>query len=106
MRASVASAQASGAEGTPAFFVNGRRLIGRYDADTLAVALAGGDAPPPRTPERSVSERPRIPANYTAPNLDLDNLTEQPADDSFPRLTSAQIDTLAAFGERRPITPG
>ena len=53
-----------------------------------------------------MSERPRIPANYTAPGLDLDDLTEQPADDAFPRLTSAQIDTLAAFGERRPITPG
>ncbi|MDA0168597.1 Na+/H+ antiporter NhaA [Solirubrobacter taibaiensis] len=106
VRADVASAQASGAEGTPTFFVNGRRLLGRYDADTLAAALAGGEAPPPRVPERSVSERPQIPADYVAPGLDLEDLTEQPADDAFPRLSSAQIDTLAAFGERRPITPG
>ena len=53
-----------------------------------------------------MSERPRIPADYTAPGLDLDDLNEQPVDDAFPRLSSAQIDTLAAFGERRPITPG
>ena len=44
-------------------------------------------------------------ARHPGPPLDLDDLTEQPADATpFPRLTSAQIDTLAAFGERRPIT--
>ena len=53
-----------------------------------------------------MSERPQIPANYIAPGLDLDDLNEQPADDAYPRLSSAQIETLAAFGERRPFTSG
>ena len=39
VRADVASAEASGARGTPTFFVNGRRHIGPYDAETLAREL-------------------------------------------------------------------
>jgi protein-disulfide isomerase len=35
----VASAEASGANGTPTFFVNGRRHVGPYDAETLAREL-------------------------------------------------------------------
>jgi protein-disulfide isomerase len=35
----VASAEASGATGTPTFFVNGRRLFGAYDASSLVEAL-------------------------------------------------------------------
>ena len=35
----VASADASGAAGTPAFFINGRRHQGSHDADTLAAAI-------------------------------------------------------------------
>lgn len=35
----VASAEASGATGTPAFFVNGSRLFGAYDAASLVAAL-------------------------------------------------------------------
>jgi Na+/H+ antiporter NhaA len=35
----VASADASGVTGTPAFFINGRRHEGAYDADTLANAV-------------------------------------------------------------------
>ncbi|HMI81004.1 MAG TPA: DsbA family protein [Solirubrobacterales bacterium] len=38
----VASAEASGATGTPAFFVNGVRLHGAYDAGSLVEALEGG----------------------------------------------------------------
>lgn len=38
----LASAEASGATGTPAFFVNGRRLFGAYDAASLVEALEGG----------------------------------------------------------------
>ena len=107
MRAAVASAQASGAEGTPTFFVNGRRLIGRYDADTLAVALAGGDAPPPRAPERSRERASADPVPTTSRRAWTSTTsTEQPADDAYPRLSSAQIETLAAFGERRPFTSG
>lgn len=39
VRADVASAEASGARGTPTFFVGDRRHIGPYDAETLAAAL-------------------------------------------------------------------
>ena len=39
VRADVASAEASGARGTPTFFVNGARHTGPHDAQTLAAAL-------------------------------------------------------------------
>jgi NhaA family Na+:H+ antiporter len=39
----VASAEASGATGTPTFFVNGKRLFGAYDAGSLVEALEGAD---------------------------------------------------------------
>jgi protein-disulfide isomerase len=35
----VASADASGVTGTPAFFINGRRHEGAYDVDTLSAAV-------------------------------------------------------------------
>ena len=41
VRADVASAEASGARGTPTFFVNGRRHTGAHDARSLAAALTG-----------------------------------------------------------------
>lgn len=37
----VASAEASGATGTPTFFVNGERFFGAYDASSLVEALEG-----------------------------------------------------------------
>ncbi len=37
----VASAEASGATGTPTFFVNGKRFFGAYDAGSLVEALEG-----------------------------------------------------------------
>ena len=37
------SAEASGATGTPSFFVNGKRLFGAYDAWSLVEALSGAD---------------------------------------------------------------
>jgi len=41
----VISAEASGATGTPTFFVNGKRFIGAYDAGSLVEALEGaGDS--------------------------------------------------------------
>jgi Na+/H+ antiporter NhaA len=39
VRADVVSAEASGARSTPTFFVNGRRHVGPYDAETLAREL-------------------------------------------------------------------
>ncbi len=38
----VDSAAASGATGTPTFFVNGTRLFGAYDASSLVEALESG----------------------------------------------------------------
>jgi len=38
----LASAEASGATGTPTFFVNGERFFGAYDAGSLIEALEGG----------------------------------------------------------------
>lgn len=40
----VASAAASGATGTPTFFINGERFFGAYDASSLVEALEGGTA--------------------------------------------------------------
>ena len=37
----VASAEASGATGTPTFFIDGKRFFGAYDASSLVEALAG-----------------------------------------------------------------
>ena len=43
MRSDVASAEASGARGTPTFFIGERRHSGPYDAETLAVELTRED---------------------------------------------------------------
>jgi protein-disulfide isomerase len=40
----VASAEASGATGTPTFFVNGERFYGAYDASSLIEALQAGES--------------------------------------------------------------
>ncbi len=40
----VESAAASGATGTPTFFINGKRFFGAYDASSLVEALEGGTA--------------------------------------------------------------
>jgi protein-disulfide isomerase len=40
----VASAGASGATGTPTFFVNGERFYGAYDASSLVEALQAGES--------------------------------------------------------------
>ena len=42
----LASAAASGATGTPTFFVNGARFSGAYDASSLVEALEAGTASP------------------------------------------------------------
>ena len=118
MREDVASAQASGAEGTPTFYANGHRQIGRYDADTLARALTGGRPPPaPPAPEpdtpRSAAALPAIgrlrASGETAPDqaLELAGLEETPdGAGAFPRLTAQQIALLTPFGERRHVEAG
>jgi len=40
----LASAEASGATGTPTFFVNGERFYGAYDASSLVEALQAGES--------------------------------------------------------------
>jgi Na+:H+ antiporter, NhaA family len=116
VRADVASAQASGAEGTPTFFVNGRRLIGRYDEDALAEALAGQPVPlrVPAPRERAGIDE-GMPAigrlresdedGAVAP-LELEGLAETPETVALPRLTPAQIAVLEPFGERRRVAQG
>jgi protein-disulfide isomerase/CRP-like cAMP-binding protein len=118
VRDDVASAEASGATGTPTFFVNGRRQVGRYDEEALAAALTGGQPPPaveaPADAMRSRPEGPgvpsigrrRTPSANTAP-LVLDGLEETPDNEGvFPRLTADQIAALSRFGERRRVASG
>jgi Na+/H+ antiporter NhaA len=50
VRSDVASAEASGARGTPTFFVNGRRHTGAHDAQTLAAALRAAPVDAEATP--------------------------------------------------------
>jgi|GEM_PF-59295 len=106
VRKDVASAEASGAEGTPTFFVNGRRLLGRYDADALMAALLDGEELPP-TDEAPAPTRWHLPDDGVGPTaLDLEEIKIEPVSDAYPRLSDGQIATLAQFGERRPITRG
>lgn len=118
IREDVASAEASGATGTPTFFVNGRRQVGRYDEEALAAALTGGQPPPtveaPADTPRARPEGPGVPAvgrlraraTNTAP-LMLDGLEETPDHEGvFPRLSSDQIAALSRFGEQRHVATG
>jgi NhaA family Na+:H+ antiporter len=121
VREDVSSAERSGAEGTPTFFVNGRRLLGRSDAQTIAAALLDGhDGELPAGDDENVSERqeasaierirpaitqlrstliPEVPQKPGV--LTLDGLTETPdTKNAFPRLDPGQIATLARFGDR------
>lgn len=52
VRADVASAEASGARGTPTFFVNGERHVGAHDTQTLARALERSAPPAREAPPR------------------------------------------------------
>ena len=123
VRHDVASAQASGAEGTPTFFVNGTRVTGRYDAEALAALLTGSaPAPPPAEPEPAAPAdaavaaglpaigRLRGEASPEAAPLVLDGLEETPEPEdgagAFPRLSEQQIGVLERFGQRRRLAPG
>jgi Na+:H+ antiporter, NhaA family len=118
VREDVASAEASGATGTPTFFVNGRRQVGRFDEETLAAALTGGQPLPaveaPADVTSAKPEGPGVPAigrlRAATPNaapLVLDGLEETPDSDGlFPRLTSDQITALSQLSERRQVAAG
>ncbi|GAB3302253.1 hypothetical protein GCM10027451_06330 [Geodermatophilus aquaeductus] len=112
----VDSAEASGVEGTPTFFVHGRRHTGPHDADSLAAALlAGTDAGPLPVPTGNgvgarvlpaMGGRGEDPARPAAPPLPPD-LPETPdRDGAFPRLDDAQVALLARYGTRRTWQPG
>jgi Na+/H+ antiporter NhaA len=117
----VESAEASGVEGTPTFFVGGRRHTGPYDADTLAgelLASAGEDAGALAAPDAAAATRvvpalgprrggmPTAGAEGPAVTLPPD-LPETPdTDGAFPRLDDAHIAVLARHGVRRHVEPG
>ncbi|SDO20627.1 Na+/H+ antiporter NhaA [Geodermatophilus sp. DSM 45219] len=114
----VESAEASGVEGTPTFFVNGRRHTGPFDTGSLtAVLLAeAGDGPaapasggvrspalPVLGPRRSEGQRAPV---GEVPSVPAD-LPETPdRDGAFPRLTDAQLAVVQRFGSRRRVEPG
>jgi Na+:H+ antiporter, NhaA family len=120
VRRDVASAQASGAEGTPTFFVNGTRVTGRYDAKALAALLTGTTpAPAPAEPEPAPAGDPAAVAGLPAMGrlrggmtreaapLELDDLVESPDEHgALPRLSEQQIGVLERFGERRRVAAG
>jgi Na+:H+ antiporter, NhaA family len=119
----VESAEVSGVEGTPTFFVNGRRHAGPYDADTLAVALlatagpeaASGDLPTaaggdptglvlPALGPRRAEQRP--PSDAGAEPVP-DDLPETPdRDGAYPRLADEHVALLERFGVRRRYEAG
>jgi NhaA family Na+:H+ antiporter len=117
VREDVASAEASGATGTPTFFVNGRRQVGRYDEEALAAALTGGQPPPvveaPTDATPVKPEGPGVPAVgrlraavANAP-LILEGLEESPDSDGvFARLSPDQMAALSQHGERRQVAAG
>ncbi|MGY1636100.1 Na+/H+ antiporter NhaA [Geodermatophilus sp. SYSU D00742] len=117
----VESAEASGVEGTPTFFVNGRRHAGPYDADTLAAALlatagpdAGSAGPRPDADHaglvlpalgpRRGEARPPVDA---APGPVPADLPETPdRDGADPRLSDEHLALLERFGVRRRYDAG
>ncbi len=117
VRADVVGAHASGAEGTPTFFVNGVRQVGRYDEEALAAALTGGQAPAPVASSDGSAPRAlsaMLPAvgwmrdlGADPAPLELEGLEETPdANGGWTRLTPAQIATLDRFGSRRRLATG
>lgn len=110
VREDAESAEASGAGGTPTFFVGERRHTGPFDADTLVARLLesiGETAPPPGprpvvllpdpVTRTSVVPPEKIPAG-------ADRLT---ADDStYPTLSEEHLAVLDRHGTRRRVERG
>ncbi|MFI7585756.1 Na+/H+ antiporter NhaA [Spongisporangium articulatum] len=113
-----ASAAASGADGTPTFFVGDRRVVGQYDAETLTnllheAKMAAGYRMPARPPHadvddalwetsqltpgtRSRSWRPLTRADMDEPIAETPDLLG-----SYPRLDAEQLRILERYGARR-----
>ena len=113
IRDDVAGAEASGVEGTPTFFVNGVRHMGRAGTDELAAALLRTD--PRGTPvERALAGiapapgiRPRSPLSPPSRLPAVDGLeeTDDPSGAS-PRLDDRQLAVLRRAGRRRSTSKG
>ncbi|WP_081788600.1 Na+/H+ antiporter NhaA [Candidatus Blastococcus massiliensis] len=118
VREDVASAEASGVQGTPAFFVNGARHDGPTTTDALAAALLATDprgVPAERRPAPAREDdgpswaplSPRARMDAVAELAALDGAAETPdADGSSPRLTDRQLAVLRRYGRRRPSATG
>ncbi len=117
----VESAETSGVEGTPTFFVGGRRHTGPSDADSLAAALlaaAGGADAPAEVPRADPAAAPVLPAlgpragerrpvPGEAPAPLPPDLPETPdRHGAFPRLPDARLALLDRYGTRRTWQPG
>ncbi|MGQ0846870.1 MAG: Na+/H+ antiporter NhaA [Sporichthyaceae bacterium] len=114
VRADELSAAASGARGTPTFFVNGRRHRGPTDVDSLTAALLADredlswaeDQPPDGVPGRRPAAAPARhvdPAGLPEPDL-ADGDDHEP--EAYPRLTQAHLDVLGVRGRPEPIARG
>jgi NhaA family Na+:H+ antiporter len=118
VRADVSSAAASGAEGTPTFYANGRRVVGRYDEKALMAALTGARPAPPPAPAageptpasggvRGLPALGRLRSPGEAAPLALEGLEETPdPEGALPRLTAGQVAILEPFGARRRLEAG
>ncbi|WP_158579913.1 Na+/H+ antiporter NhaA [Geodermatophilus marinus] len=117
----VESAEGSGVEGTPTFFVGGRRHTGPHDTESLAAALLATPEAAALPPAERAAADPRVlPAigprreavpppraeGEAVPPVALD-LPESPdRDGAFPRLDDDQLALLARYGTRRETEPG
>jgi Na+/H+ antiporter NhaA len=123
VRDDAASAEASGVEGTPTFFVNGLRHSGAYDAGTLERALLDGVPGDPLTTGADRSGGQPVPgtgqpalgmlrredrrgALLPAPALPPDLQETPDRGGAYPRLSAGQLAGLAESGERLRLEPG
>lgn len=110
VREDAASAEASGVEGTPTFFVNGVRHVGPTDAASLAAAL--GDAEPaPRPPTAPLPALGDPGGNGVGDRIDpallpVDEPETPDPGGVYPRLTPEQLAVLRRHGTVRAVAPG
>jgi NhaA family Na+:H+ antiporter len=118
VREDLRSAEASGADATPTFYVGDRRVVGQYDAETLTgllheAKLAAGYRMPPRPehddPEDAVWEAARLTPGTRSRSwrpFDPTGQDEAVAETpdllgAYPRVDAGQLRTLERFGTLR-----